>query len=237
VSIAWTATIGRKNSGSRCFDSANRDGQRLKLVAAVGCETRAAWSDGLVAEPCAPRGIQGVRLGIADPDASLELLVGHLGLVEHATAGAVTRLTFRGRTDGRHVDVEHLTNVTRAPALPLEGVLPMAGTTNHVALGTENEETQIAFKQRLEGAGYVLTPVRDRKYFKSIYMIEPGGVRVEVATDECAGFAVDESIQDLGHTLKLPAPGWSISGPGTSGSCRRFSRCLRRRAVGRRTSR
>jgi len=34
-------------------------------------------------------------LGIADPDASLELHhTGHLGLVEHATAGAVTRLTF-----------------------------------------------------------------------------------------------------------------------------------------------
>jgi len=46
--------------------------------------------------------------------------------------------------------------------------------------------------------------VLDRKYFTSIYFREPGGVLFEVATSG-PGFAVDEPIDNLGNTLKLPA--------------------------------
>ena len=40
-------------------------------------------------------------------------------------------------------------------------------------------------------SGFSVTPIRDRKYFKSIYFHEPGGVLFEFATDS-PGFAVDE---------------------------------------------
>jgi glyoxalase family protein len=43
----------------------------------------------------------------------------------------------------------------------------------------------------------------DRQYFKSIYFREPGGVLFEVATIP-PGFTADESIADLGTSLKLP---------------------------------
>jgi glyoxalase family protein len=43
----------------------------------------------------------------------------------------------------------------------------------------------------------------DRKYFRSIYFREPGGVLFEIATD-APGFAVDEPVETLGHDLKLP---------------------------------
>jgi glyoxalase family protein len=43
----------------------------------------------------------------------------------------------------------------------------------------------------------------DRNYFRSIYFREPGGVLFEIATDP-PGFAIDESPETLGTTLKLP---------------------------------
>jgi len=51
---------------------------------------------------------------------------------------------------------------------------------------------------------YHVSPVMDRNYFHSIYYREPEGVLFEIATDN-PGFAVDESIETLGTTLKLPA--------------------------------
>ena len=47
------------------------------------------------------------------------------------------------------------------------------------------------------------TPVLDRQYFHSIYFREPGGVLFEVATLP-PGFTVDESLDALGQSLKLP---------------------------------
>jgi glyoxalase family protein len=46
--------------------------------------------------------------------------------------------------------------------------------------------------------------VLDRTYFRSVYFREPGGVLFEVATDG-PGFTVDESVAELGTSLKLPA--------------------------------
>ena len=43
----------------------------------------------------------------------------------------------------------------------------------------------------------------DRQYFHSIYFREPGGVLFEIATDP-PGFAVDETLEQLGTQLKLP---------------------------------
>ena len=40
-------------------------------------------------------------------------------------------------------------------------------------------------------------------YFHSIYFREPGGVLFEIATDP-PGFATDETVDQLGQSLKLP---------------------------------
>jgi hypothetical protein len=47
------------------------------------------------------------------------------------------------------------------------------------------------------------TEQKDRKYFRSIYFREPGGILFEIATD-IPGFAVDEPAETLGRELKLP---------------------------------
>ena len=77
------------------------------------------------------------------------------------------------------------------------------GTVHHVAVRTEDEATQLEWRDTLIDAGYNVTPVRDRQYFKSIYFREPGGVLFEIATDG-PGFELDESVDELGTSLRLP---------------------------------
>jgi glyoxalase family protein len=78
-----------------------------------------------------------------------------------------------------------------------------AGQTHHYALAVPDEETQLAWRERLVQAGLTVSPVMDRVYFKSIYTRDPDGHIVELATAG-PGFAVDEPVTDLGNRLQLP---------------------------------
>ena len=80
---------------------------------------------------------------------------------------------------------------------------PGGGTVHHIAFRTENDQQQLHWQQSLRADGMAVTPVRDRKYFRSIYFHEPGGVLFEIATDP-PGFLVDESPEELGLNLQLP---------------------------------
>lgn len=78
-----------------------------------------------------------------------------------------------------------------------------AGTVHHVAWRVADDEAQEAWRQKLVQAGFHVSPVRDRDYFRSIYFREPGGTLFEIATDG-PGFAADERPESLGEALKLP---------------------------------
>ena len=78
-----------------------------------------------------------------------------------------------------------------------------AGTVHHIAFRAENETMLTQWQATLRANGYPVTEVRDRKYFKSIYFHEPGGVLFEIATDP-PGFAIDEPLETLGERLMLP---------------------------------
>ena len=78
-----------------------------------------------------------------------------------------------------------------------------AGQTHHYAFAVAGEEAQLAFRQRILKAGYRVSPVMDRVYFKSIYTNDPDGHIVELATAG-PGFACDEEPAALGTALMLP---------------------------------
>jgi glyoxalase family protein len=78
------------------------------------------------------------------------------------------------------------------------------GAVHHIAFRSRSDQEQLIWQANLRRAGYGVTEVRDRKYFKSIYFHEPGGILFEIATDQ-PGFAVDEPAELLGTSLKLPA--------------------------------
>ena len=78
-----------------------------------------------------------------------------------------------------------------------------AGQTHHFALAVPNEDEQLEWREKLVQAGLRVSPVMDRVYFKSIYINDPDGHIVELATAG-PGFAVDEDEERLGTFLKLP---------------------------------
>lgn len=78
-----------------------------------------------------------------------------------------------------------------------------AGSTHHFAFEVESDEEQLLWQSKLRSAGVVVTPVRDRKYFKSIYFHDPDGHLLEIATSG-PGFAVDEDPEHLGERMILP---------------------------------
>jgi glyoxalase family protein len=77
------------------------------------------------------------------------------------------------------------------------------GTVHHVALAVATSDDQLTFRAALVDRGVSVTRVMDRQYFQSIYFREPGGVLLEIATAG-PGFDVDEPVDALGRTLKLP---------------------------------
>lgn len=78
-----------------------------------------------------------------------------------------------------------------------------AGMTHHFALQVPDEDALVAWRDALNDMRVPTTDVKDRVYFKSIYLHDPDGHVVELATAG-PGWTYDETPETLGHTLQLP---------------------------------
>lgn len=107
---------------------------------------------------------------------------------------------YRYRTDA--VENASIVDLLEAPQEPRAA--GGAGTVHHVAFRVKDEAVLMQFREKIVKKGYNITPKIDRNYFFSLYFREPGGVLFELATEN-PGFAVDESVDELGKNLKLPA--------------------------------
>jgi len=67
------------------------------------------------------------------------------------------------------------------------------GGVHHLALRTADGDSIRTWHQHLSAAGLRPSPVIDRHYFESIYVREPGGILIEIATDTGAPFPVDDA--------------------------------------------
>lgn len=81
-----------------------------------------------------------------------------------------------------------------------------AGTFHHFAWNLDTLENQEEAKFGIEGAGYTdISELKDRKYFKSVYVRTPGGALFELAvTHADGGWDCDESPEELGTRFQLP---------------------------------
>ncbi len=71
------------------------------------------------------------------------------------------------------------------------------GSTHHVAFCVGSEEELEAWRSYLESRGVACTEVLDRTYFKSVYLRDPDGHILELATMG-PGVTVDEPLEQLG---------------------------------------
>lgn len=170
------------------------DGLVIELVAADG-DDRSGWDGaGDIPADLAIRGLHSVTLAEALPDPTAELLSEMLGMETGQEQAGRTRFTMAGGQPGTFVDVA---------ATPGSRGRQAAGTVHHIAFRAPDRETQAQWRRQLLDAGVEVTEIFDRQYFTSIYFREPGGVLLEIATDQ-PGFTVDEPLLELGQALKLP---------------------------------
>lgn len=81
--------------------------------------------------------------------------------------------------------------------------IPGTGVADHVAFRAADVASVKAIEAALSANGAPAMNFHDRKYFTSLYVREPGGTLIEVATDG-PGFTVDEPEAHLGETLFIP---------------------------------
>ncbi|MGQ0734018.1 MAG: VOC family protein [Acidobacteriota bacterium] len=165
----------------------------IELVAGTQDAREGRTAHGVSAET-AIRGLHNVSLLIRAPAETLAFPA-RLGFqATNETAGRI-RLAVNGGGPGRHLDLVHDPDAGQAE----NGI----GTVHHVAVAIADADSQRALRDHLQRDGFKVTAVMDRQYFQSIYVREPGGVLIEVATIE-PGFEADEPLSQLGQDLKLP---------------------------------
>jgi catechol 2,3-dioxygenase-like lactoylglutathione lyase family enzyme len=72
------------------------------------------------------------------------------------------------------------------------------GSTHHFALTVESEEELAGWHGYLRSRGIPCTDVMDRTYFKSLYLRDPDGHILELATAG-PGLTADEALEELGR--------------------------------------
>jgi glyoxalase family protein len=175
---------------------ADPDGLRLELLASTHPgDGQEPWEGSSVPAEHAIRGFDGVTLLHADSGATQQLLVDTMGFRKVAVDGQRVRYESGDGGSGTFVDLLHDPNA--APGRVA------GGSVHHIAFRVADDDAQAEWQNRLSGAGHPTTEVKDRMYFHSIYLREPGGVLFELATDN-PGFATDESVEELGTGLRLP---------------------------------
>lgn len=78
------------------------------------------------------------------------------------------------------------------------------GSIDHIAYTVHSSKELEEMYQKAIRMGLPIDHYVERGYFKSLYVKEPNGLRIELAT-ETPGFILDEPIDTLGTILALPA--------------------------------
>ena len=80
---------------------------------------------------------------------------------------------------------------------------PGIGGSHHFAMAVANRETLLRWKRRFLDEGYAVNGILDRHYFQSIYIKDPDGQIVELATLG-PGWAIDEDPARIGEEHRAP---------------------------------
>ncbi|MEZ5044570.1 MAG: ring-cleaving dioxygenase [Saprospiraceae bacterium] len=160
-------------------------------------DDREPWTTKEVDASVAIRGFFNVTLAIAEVNATFAFIMKEFGFTEVGKEGLLTRFAAEGGGAGQYLDILSAPTAEKG----INGI----GTVHHVAWRIEHDENLLAMRRHLtDNLGFNVTEVKDRNYFHSIYFRIPGGVLFEIATIP-PGFAIDETLENLGTHLKLPS--------------------------------
>ena len=180
--------------GEEVVAFADPDGIAIELVA-VSEDSRAGWTGAGITSAHAIRGLHTTEITVREAAPTEKIITKEMGYRLVKRDGSRARFEAGAGGSGRYIDVI----ATHALPTGLGGV----GTIHHIAFRVAGDEDELLMQTRLADAGYSVSAVRDRNYFRSIYYRENGGVLFEIATD-VPGFPDDEPVGSLGTALKLP---------------------------------
>jgi glyoxalase family protein len=172
------------------------DGMQIELVAGTQQANLAHWNAGPIEVHAALQGFHSATLWLSQVEPTAALLTSVMGYTFSGQEGSRYRFTGGQGTLGSVLDLVHRPEGTRA--------VFGTGSFHHIAFRVPDDQTELQYLQALRAAGMNVSDVRDRNYFHSIYYRVPGGVLFEIATNH-PGFTIDEPMEKLGETLKLPA--------------------------------
>ena len=182
--------------GEEVIGFSDPHGLRLELIATGRAASSSPHTVGSIAPECRIKGFHSATSTLAAFRGTQALLEDGLGMELHGQERERYRFTMKNDTaSGLFYDLV----VDPEAVNGRQGI----GSVHHIAFRTADDKEQLSWRRALLEGGYPVTEVRDRKYFKSIYFYEPGGVLFEIATNP-PGFAVDEAPESLGQALQLP---------------------------------
>lgn len=201
----WEERLAERNWDFQCEKSpfseqiirfADPDGMALEMIAVPGAMDAPAWTGGSVPREAAIRGFHSVTLSARRMDGVARVLEDAFGFQQESEQERRLRFRLPGRERAAVIDVFQAEDSSA-------GRLGR-GSVHHVALRVADDESQQTLRERVLELGLRPTGALDRKYFRSVYFREPGGILFEIATDP-PGMTVDESLQELGSRLQLPS--------------------------------
>lgn len=130
-------------------------------------------------------------LKVERPEETLSFLTDYLGL-------SLSNQSHRVQIDQQEV----FTSV--APSGKTTSSRMGRGSIDHIAYTVHSSRELEEMYQKAIRMGLPIDHYVERGYFKSLYVKEPNGLRIELAT-ETPGFILDEPIDTLGTILALPA--------------------------------
>jgi len=167
------------------------DGVTVKLVGAA-LSANDPWATPDIPAEHAIRRIRGATILSEAPEETASFISRHFGWRRQARDGAVERLISQADDV---IDIRDAHGFW--PGLPGTGI------ADHVALRSPDVASLRQVEQGLARLNSSPTTVHDRNYFTSLYVREPAGTLLELATDG-PGFTIDEPVEYLGERLFLP---------------------------------
>ncbi|MFT4180495.1 MAG: VOC family protein [Rhizobium sp.] len=168
------------------------DGVIVKLVGTKQLQSSAPWASETIPPEHAIRRIRGATLFSETPEQTQSFLVEHFSYRPHAVNGAINRLV---SGPGDIIDIRDASGFWASA--------PGTGTVDHVAFRAADDAELQSVSAELRAINSSPTVMHDRKYFRSLYVREPGGILFELATD-APGPLVDEDEATLGTRLFSP---------------------------------
>lgn len=181
--------------GEQYLSFRDPDGLDIELIAGQEEDARKPWETEEVKASVALKGFHSVTLSLKGIQHTAEILTSIFGYRLLKQEGN----RYRFVTDA--VEGANIVDLLEQPSVPAG--INAGGTNHHVAFRVKDDVALMEFREKILSKGFNITPKIDRKYFYSLYFREPGGVLFELATDN-PGFAVDEPVESLGSSLKLP---------------------------------